>query len=423
MGALFNVVSVVGAALLFLPAFASCRGHGQATLSNDEIEVTFTPTCGISFLGRPPRSSGNTDNSTVDPAVAALIWSIQVVGSTIKGATTITATPATCRGVLLDGDRVIESHEAAVPTLRAIIGVTVVTQLLKDGSNSSAGLISSQLSVKLLRGNSGTIGLWLAGLSLSGVRTSPRSRNFLPRGFGVTDWAMTPSDLNYPDMSSDVGATMQFMSTEVPGTSSAIYVGTHDGSAHAKTLGSTTDIGTDADTLSLGYSLTPEGAADPALLAGNRTYTVPFPLVVGVLPGDGTEASWYSASQVYRSWVLAGAHWTKAGPIAHRTNPAVPAWLLHNDVWVNSGRSCANGSKPLRADQGDPAAVLAAVSQIATRFALPSLGHHWYTWECGTKSKDGCQDPNDPDRFKFDTQRPGLQNIGCRKRAAQSPLY
>lgn len=218
----------------------------------------------------------------------------------------------------------------------------------------------------------------------------------------------TESDLNYPDMSGDVGATMQYFSADVPGTASSVYAGTHDGAAHAKTLESAVD-GTGAGaTLSLGYSLTPEGAADPALLADNRTYHVPFPLVVGVLPRDGTEASWYTASQVYRSWVLTGAHWTKPGPIVHRTAPAYPDWLLHNDVWINSGRSCLpeKSSGDISPTQGDPANVLAAVSRIAARFNLPSLGHHWYTWECGTKSKDGCQDPNDPDRFKFDTHYP-----------------
>ena len=236
------------------------------------------------------------------------------------------------------------------------------------------------------------------------------------------DWANKTADsLNYPDMSSDVGATMQFLSVDVPHTASSLYVGTHDGAAHAKTLGmpspsavtgrgrgiSAAAAATAAGvaTLSLGYQLTPEGAADPTLLADNRTYTVPFPFVVGVLPLDGTEASWYSASQVYRSWVLAGAHWTEPGPIAQRTQPAVQKWLLHTDVWVNGGRACF-GKPLLNATQGDPAGILTAVSQIAGRFGLPSLGFHWYKWECGTASQDDCTDPSDPARFKFDTHYP-----------------
>ena len=165
----------------------------------------------------------------------------------------------------------------------------------------------------------------------------------------MTDWANKTADsLNYPDMSTHVGATMQFISVDVPGTGSSFYAATHDGAAHAKTLSSAPSTGAGAGvgvgggsaagTLSLGFTLTPEGAADPTLLANNRTYTVPFPFVVGVLPRDGTEASWYSASQVYRSWVLSGAHWTKPGPIAHRTKPAVSKWLQTNDVWVNRCR-------------------------------------------------------------------------------------
>eukprot|EP00729_Bicosta_minor_P022802 gene22802-5737_t len=61
-----------------------------------------------------------------------------------------------------------------------------------------------------------------------------------------------------------------------------------------------------------------------------------------------------------------------------------------------SGWSCLD---KFNSTQGDPASILAAASQIASRFGLPSLGLHWYEWQCGTKSKDGY-------RFKFDTQYP-----------------
>lgn len=398
------MAQVAALSLLLLPALAG----GQATLSNAHIAVAWTRSCGISFLGRPS-STGGPGNNTIDPAAAALTWSIQAVGSNITGAVSLTSTSATCHGVRRDGARVVASYEAAVPGTGAVLGVTVATQLLEDTSPTHAGLISSKLSVTLLQGDAGTIGLWLAGLSIEGVRTTPAARAFLPRGLGVTEWANKTADsLNYPDMSGDVGATMQFIAVDVPATGSSFYMGTHDGAAHAKTLGMPSPAavaGTTSGTLSLGFELTPEGAADPALLAGNRTYTVPFPFVVGVTPLDGTDASWYSASQVYRSWALTGAHWTKPGPISHRTRPAVAEWLLHTDVWVNGGRACF-GKPALNATQGDPAGILAAVSQIAARFALPSLGFHWYKWECGPASNDDCANPADPARFKFDTHYP-----------------
>ena len=410
-------LGMLAAVLLLLPASAT----GQATLSNADIEVRWTNDCGIGYFGRPSGGGGGhhggsaaadkATSSMVDPSVAGLQWSIQVVGSAINGAVTVASSAASCRGARRDGDKVVAEYEVAVPQSRAVLAVTVVTELLADGSNSGAGLVSSRLSVRLLRGKPGTIGLWFIGLGLAGVKTSPGARSFLPKGFGATDWAATYSELNYPDMSSDVGATMQFLSTEVPSAALSLYAGTHDGAAHAKALVSVSSAGGErdgagpatADTLSLGYELTPEGAADPALLAGNSSYVVPFPLVVGVLPRDETEASWYTASQVYRSWVLPNAHWTKAGPVKDRTGPAVPDWLLHTDVWVNSGWSCLD---KFNVSQGDPAAVFAAVSRVADRFALPALGFQWYEWQCGTKSKDDCADPSDPDRFRFDTHYP-----------------
>ena len=212
-----------------------------------------------------------------------------------------------------------------MPRTGTILDVTVVTKLVDDIPVTDTGLISSELMVKVLSRNhdARTIGLWLVGLSIEGIRTSPTARAFLPRGLGVTDWANKTADsLNYPDMSTDVGATMQFLSVDVPHASSSFYAATHDGAAHTKTLGmpspsAVAGVGTSggvaSPTLSFGYQLTPEGAGDRTLLANDRTYTVPFPFVVGILPRDGTEASWYSASQVYRSWVLKGARWTKPG--------------------------------------------------------------------------------------------------------------
>ena len=170
-----------------------------------------------------------------------------------------------------------------MPYTEAVLGVTVVTKLLKDGSTANAGLIATSLSVKILQhcASGGKIGLWMVNLGLDGVRTSPLARSFLPRGLGVTDWARNTADsLNYPDMSSHVGATMQFISTEVPAAAASFYAATHDGAAHTKALWSmlsanATDGGSgggSTNTLSLGFTVTPEGAADAALLANNRTY-------------------------------------------------------------------------------------------------------------------------------------------------------
>lgn len=170
-----------------------------------------------------------------------------------------------------------------MPYTEAVLGVTVVTKLLKDGSTAKAGLIATSLSVKIIHycASGGKIGLWMVNLGLDGVRTSPLARSFLPRGLGVTDWARNTADsLNYPDMSSHVGATMQFISTEVPAAAASFYAATHDGAAHTKALWSmlsanATDGGSgggSTNTLSLGFTVTPEGAADAALLANNRTY-------------------------------------------------------------------------------------------------------------------------------------------------------
>ena len=54
-----------------------------------------------------------------------------------------------------------------------VFRVTVVTELLEDGSTTGAGLLSSNISVKLLQEDDGKIGLWLVGLGQSEIRNLP----------------------------------------------------------------------------------------------------------------------------------------------------------------------------------------------------------------------------------------------------------
>lgn len=102
-------------------------------------------------------------------------------------------------------------------------------------------------------------------------------------------------------------------------------------------------------------------------------YTLPFPLAVAPLTSSSTPV-WYRAAEVYRSWVLTGAEWTRPGPIAQRPEHFAQ-WFLDLNVWVNSGWQCYDR---FNTTQGDLPTVLANARAINQRFNLTTgIGLHW----------------------------------------------
>ena len=61
-----------------------------------------------------------------------------------------------------------------------------------------------------------------------------------------------------------------------------------------------------------------------------HSYRAGFPMVVTVVAGG----DWWDLSQVYRTWVLPNARWTKFGPLETRTD--LPPWLENITLWMNN---------------------------------------------------------------------------------------
>ncbi len=124
-------------------------------------------------------------------------------------------------------------------------------------------------------------------------------------------------------------------------------------------------------------------------------YAFSMPIAIGAHSGD-----WWDAAQIYRRWALNNvtphptplsplsvlshsspprprqAVWTSAGPLISR--PDVPAWLVNQTLWVNSGWQELD---IFNATQGDPAVVVQRLQALVPRLQVPDLGLHWYVWD------------------------------------------
>jgi hypothetical protein len=104
--------------------------------------------------------------------------------------------------------------------------------------------------------------------------------------------------------------------------------------------------------LALGFTFLLENAGESW-----RTYTQPFKLTIGITP---TTPLWYSASQIYREWVMSSsAAWLDAGPVASRQD--MPDWLINNHLWFNTGWQCLD---VFNNSEGNPHEVLERASTL-----------------------------------------------------------
>jgi hypothetical protein len=204
------------------------------------------------------------------------------------------------------------------------------------------------------------VALWGWQLQVGAMATTPASVVLRNEGFGQVA-ACVPTcasySNNYPQ------ATYQFLAV-YGGGQPGLYVGSHDATGASKEFSAQFNgtLGT------LAVSAVPPDAGRPA---AGVTLTS-FPLHLQLFAGD-----WWDAAQIYRPFALAQADWTRRGPLVNRSD--VPAWLLNMTTWVNSHWQ---QNDVFNTTGGDPAVVLARVSAIQERFALPSeLGLHWYEWD------------------------------------------
>lgn len=245
----------------------------------------------------------------------------------------------------------------------ALVNVTLRMRL-------EGGLLRQWLSIE---STSAAVGVWQWSLSpISNGMTSGTTRVFEPSGFGIELPVPAKFDRTYPSP-----MTMQFMAAYAGGASpsepaAGVYVAAHDPLASFKTLQLDASPPNSEKCCSKFTVLaTPPSAGLP--LASNPV-SVEWPTVVGVFSGN-----WWDASQIYRTWALAEAMWTRQGPLSTRDR-GVPEGLLDMTVWVNSHWQ---GNDIFNLTGGDPAVVLDRVGSIADRFGLDSgaLGLHWYEWD------------------------------------------
>eukprot|EP01064_Diplonema_japonicum_P011219 TRINITY_DN18489_c2_g1_i2.p1 TRINITY_DN18489_c2_g1~~TRINITY_DN18489_c2_g1_i2.p1 ORF type:complete len:866 (+),score=204.82 TRINITY_DN18489_c2_g1_i2:107-2704(+) len=163
-------------------------------------------------------------------------------------------------------------------------------------------------------------------------------------------------------------ATYQFVSaydSSLP--DSGIYLAAHDGTGASKHFQADVSQYSNPST-TLSISATASDAGLPL-----KHHVVEYPLVLATFDGD-----WYDSTQIYRSWALNNAGWTKKGPVAMR--PDVPKWLNNVTTWVNSHWQ---GNDIFNTSGGDPEVVKNRVMALKERFNLgkAEMGLHWYEWD------------------------------------------
>lgn len=259
------------------------------------------------------------------------------------------ATATTSSSALLHWDNCVIAHglEAAV---------TVELQLVQ-------GQLEYRLSVSAA---SARIGLWSWAVTPVGALALPKGSSlFENAGFGLVHTPPAQFSGVYPQH------TMQYMAAYGlgDGGTSGVYVAAHDPTAESKNFAFvptphplTKSISTGAFTV----SGTPPAAG---LALKTNGFAARWPVVVRVFKGD-----WWDASQIYRSWVLAHATWTKQGPMRTRTD--IPSWLYNITTWVNSHWQ---QNDIFNVSGGDPAVTANRVAAIVDRFGIgkDSLALHW----------------------------------------------
>ena len=100
--------------------------------------------------------------------------------------------------------------------------------------------------------------------------------------------------------------------------------------------------------------------------ASTRSFELPYDVVVAAI----SSADSWDAAQLYASWALPNARWSRKGKLSAR--PDVPPWVLDAPVWMKLGR----------ADDPESPATLAKVDGVreALGGAASEMGVHWYGW-------------------------------------------
>jgi hypothetical protein len=287
------------------------------------------------------------------------LWEISVVTDTAKYAYNLSS-----------------SDENIVRTVRSKTDRAL--DLLFEVPVGSGNLVNVQLSLKISEtGNielvptisvedSPNVGVWDWKINVGCVILSGTEATlFENAGFGVVHRPPQSFSGKYPQ------ATMQYMASygPVPSGSSVfgVYVGAHDPKASSKGLGcQVSSAGTHAN-----FEIQ---AIAPNAGEGGINYVPTWPIVISAFEND-----WWDAAQIYRTWALASADWTKQGTMAQRMDK-IPKFAFDLTTWINTHWQ---QNDIFNITGGDPEVVYNRVKAISERFGLSKnqLGLHWYEWD------------------------------------------
>ena len=271
-----------------------------------------------------------------------------------------------------------------------------------------------ELIPTILVENSPNVGVWDWKINIGCVILSEEEATlFENAGFGVVHRPPKSFSGNYPQK------TMQYMASYGPVSPDnsifGVYVGAHDPKASSKGLG--------CQVSSSGkYANFEIQAIVPNAGEGGMNYEQTWPIVVSAFEND-----WWDAAQIYRTWALASADWTKQGTMAQRMDK-IPSWAFDLTTWINTHWQ---QNDIFNITGGDPEVVYNRVKAISERFGLSKnqLGLHWYEWDtlgyergsnyskCTSELRCGF-DTHYPEYFptrsKFQEKLKAIQDMGVR---------
>ena len=251
-----------------------------------------------------------------------------------------------------------------------------------------------------------------------GGRSGSMSPGGNPEWMHHTGGGISPEHMFMPNGAS---RSMQYYAllSNFTGASVGLYIGAHDPQSRLQLMlleGLYADEQgcTNASTLAEG---SPTACGRAALqwhhfpermkvdLSAGGSYSMPYDVVI-----EGFRGDWFSASQIYRAWVVESAVWTRQGTLKQRVAKGqYPQWLLDTHLWVaeqKSGKGTvadprkggpafigANPDDPLRWDQATNTSIPPAT--VTTLKAIRSiLGSdicaEWSGYDTGAfDTKDG----------------------------------
>jgi hypothetical protein len=299
------------------------------------------------------------------------------------------------------------------------------------------------------------IGIWDVSVSVpTSLASDENGQLFYPSGYGFT----------YPNPMVSTGgshaktypcgeASMQFMSSGNSKVASGLYMGAADHTGSGKLLQFSSAIGRqkathgkaawrkeeldsvrslkwsdkhtsgnkhmDANTSARSSSGAAESptalsiviyAPDSGVALTSSSWTAPYGLTVGVVPNVDAAAGrplWAQAANIYKSWSLQNADWTRKGPITSvERKHMYPQWYLETDLWLNTHWQCHDifnrtGGEPgyVASNTGPVVDKLRGTAATESKQSSSPIALHWYEWQQGPS-------PDEVDRYLFDTHYP-----------------